>query len=142
MADIMLKALSASINDPTTAEYCMNTLATLVILVANEPPPQRYLIDPSGAVRVIWEPEPYERCVHTAFGQLRFYVRNDTHLSIHALETLRRVHALIPVTHQYAIKDIARELVLTVRGTVDTKADRMAIERAAQWIAAPQDTEA
>ncbi len=134
VADIMLKALSPAINDPTTAQYCINTLGDLVILVANEREPQRYLVDDSDMVRVIWEPEPYDLCVHTAFDQLRFYVRNDTKVATHALDTMRRVHALIPVEAQCVVQAIAREFQQTVRENTDTEDDQRAIDRAASWL--------
>ncbi len=133
VADIMLKAISAAINDPTTAEYCMNTLGDLIIMVANEPEPQRYLVDKADTVRVIWEPEPYDRCVHTAFDQLRFYVKNDTHLAIHALKTLRRVHALVPVSAQPVIESVASVFHRTASAHLDTDEDRRAFERASAW---------
>lgn len=134
VADIMLKSISAAINDPTTAEYCMNTLGDLVILVANEPEPQRYLADQTDTVRVIWEPEPFARCVHTAFDQLRFYVKNDTHLAIHALSTMRRVHALVPASARPVIESIASTFQQTVCEHLDTDEDRRTLDRAASWL--------
>ncbi len=134
VADIMLKALSPAINDPTTAQYCLNTLGDLVILVANEHQPQRYLTDRNGVVRVIWEPEPFEQCVHTAFDQLRFYVVNDLTLAVFTLRVFQRVTLLIPAGKRAVLLHIAGNFLATVQDTFTLEQDRHIIARAAAWM--------
>jgi uncharacterized membrane protein len=133
VADIMLKALSAAINDPTTAEYCMNVLGDMIVLIANEAETQRYLIDHEDRVRVFWQPEPFDRCVHTAFDQLRFYIGTDVPLMLYALDVMRRVAGSIPPHRAAVLTGIASALVAQVLSQVTIADDRTRIVAAAAW---------
>lgn len=134
VADIMLKALSAAINDPTTAIYCLNTLGNLVVLLAREGPPQRFLTDANDTVRVIWRPDPFDRCVRTAYGQLRFYALGDLVLVAYALDSLGRVVALVPANRRGALMDEATRLRDAAMHHIHADLDRRAVQQASAWL--------
>jgi uncharacterized membrane protein len=133
-ADIMLKAISPAINDPTTAEYCINTLGNLVILLGTESRPNHYLIDPDGTVRLIWKSEPFDQCVRTAFGQLRYYAVRDTSLVRYALVTFERVASLVPESRRSALVEQAVALRDAALVATEDVAERHSIEQACRWI--------
>ena len=135
VADIMLKALSPAINDPTTAEYSINWLCELVVLLASVNPDEFNIVsDDNGQARVVLATREFERSVRTAFGQLRFYVRNDTSLILYSLEVFRRTAALVGPRHQPVVLAIANEFVHSVIPSIADSKDRATLESASAWI--------
>ncbi len=135
VADIMLKAISPAINDPTTAEYCINTLGNLVLLLATEDEPRRYLADDDGTVRLLWKAEPFNRCVRTAFGQLRFYAVRDASLVCYVLNAFERVTLLVPEGRRPVLIEQAGVLRDAALAATPSAADRALINHGSAWIA-------
>jgi len=135
VADIMLKALSPAINDPTTAEYCINRLGELIVLLASGNPDEFNVVsDENGQPRVVLATREFERSVHTAFGQLRFHVGIDTSLMLYSLDIFRRTTALVGPRQQPVILAVADQFVNTVMPTITGSNDRVALESASRWI--------
>jgi uncharacterized membrane protein len=134
VADIMLKALSPAINDPTTATYCINRLGELTVMMASQPEEQRYLVDDADQVRVVWRAEPFARCVHTAFSQLRFYIVADVSLMRYTLEMLERTTRLVGPAHQAVLLAEARRLRESFLASLTEPADQEAVTTAGAWI--------
>ncbi|WP_121310480.1 DUF2254 domain-containing protein [Paraburkholderia sp. BL17N1] len=71
LVDIALKALSAAINDPTTAVLAIDQLHRLLRLVGKRSLHIEEMVDGSGRVRVIlWTPK-WEDFVHISFREIR-----------------------------------------------------------------------
>jgi uncharacterized membrane protein len=135
VADIMLKALSPAINDPTTAEYCINRLGELVVLLAGDRPEDFAVIrDENDVVRIIVSEREFERCVNTAFSQLRFYARSDTTVALYTLDVLNRTTELISPRQQNVLRRTARQFVQTVIAYQNDPYDRAELELASTWI--------
>ena len=140
VADIMLKALSPAVNDPTTAEYAFNRLCELIILLASTDQHPESIADENGSIRLIWESQSFERCVRTAFGQLRFYVHTDVHLMLYALDMLERSTRLVPPELRAPVLREAANLRTSGLESVHIPADRQAIIDASAWIGAESGT--
>jgi uncharacterized membrane protein len=134
VADILLKALSPAINDPTTAEYALNRLCDLIVLLASGEDGMLQFADDRGRVRVLWPPDQFDRCVQTAFGQLRFYIGRDVHLMVYSLDLLQRTTTLIQPAMRGPILEEAAKLRSVVLETVSDRKDHDRIRRAGAWI--------
>lgn len=134
VADILLKALSPAINDPTTAEYCMNRLCELLVLFASGPAPRPYLTGTDGVVRVFWQEEDFDRYVDTALGQVRFYIGHDVSLMLYVLGMLERTARLVGGHYEEAIVREARRLKKSIFETITDTNDRARLELASNWI--------
>ncbi len=75
--DIALRALSPAVNDPTTAESCIDILGALLLKVAEQTPISPYRCDENGQLRVIAYGPTFEAMVDSAFNQIRHYAAND-----------------------------------------------------------------
>jgi uncharacterized membrane protein len=71
LSDIALKALSPSINDPTTAENAMDSVTDTLVRVARQPDPPLLRLGPSGAPRLRAAAPSLDDLVKLAFDQVR-----------------------------------------------------------------------
>jgi uncharacterized membrane protein len=71
LVDIALKALSAAINDPTTAVLAIDQLHRLLRMVGKRSLHIEEIVDGSGRVRVIWRTPNWEDFVHISFREIR-----------------------------------------------------------------------
>jgi uncharacterized membrane protein len=90
LVDIALKALSPGVNDPTTAEHCLNHLADIVARLAGRPFPDPWRITPGGALLVLNRPD-FPEIVESAFAQIRRTAANDAHVTGHLLDRLAEI---------------------------------------------------
>ncbi|MCO5223771.1 MAG: DUF2254 domain-containing protein [Thermomicrobiales bacterium] len=134
VADILLKALSPAINDPTTAEYCMNRLCELLVLFASGPAPRPYLTGSDGEVRVFWLAEDFNRYVDTALGQVRFYIGHDVSLMLYVLDMLKRTAGLVGGHYEEAIIQESRRLTESIFETISDEEDLKMLRTASSWI--------
>ncbi|TCG06807.1 hypothetical protein BZM27_23890 [Paraburkholderia steynii] len=73
LVDIALKALSAAINDPTTAVLAIDQLHRLLRMVGKRSLHIEEILDRSGRVRVILRTPNWEDFVHISFREVRQY---------------------------------------------------------------------
>ncbi|MFL9934063.1 DUF2254 domain-containing protein [Paraburkholderia sp. RL18-103-BIB-C] len=73
LVDIALKALSAAINDPTTAVLAIDQLHRLLRVVGKRSLHVEEMVDRSGRVRVILRTPNWEDFVHISFREIRQY---------------------------------------------------------------------
>jgi uncharacterized membrane protein len=91
IVDVALKAISPAINDPSTANTCIDHLTRLLARIATRPDPRARLADASGTVHLVFRTTTFERVLDLALNQLRQYARGDMAV------TLRLVRALAEV---------------------------------------------
>lgn len=75
LADIALKALSPGINDPTTAENAMGSLADLLVCLAAEEPVSAIRVDGEGEPRLRAEAATLDSLAFLGFEQVRLAAR-------------------------------------------------------------------
>jgi uncharacterized membrane protein len=88
VADIALKALSAAINDPTTAVIAIDQLHRLLRSAGNRDLRTEEWRSPSGELRVIVRTPNWEDFVHLAFTEIRFCGAQN-------MQIVRRLRAMI-----------------------------------------------
>ncbi len=93
IVDIALKAISPAVNDPTTAENCIDYLGALLLHLARRRIPQLDLRDAGGQVRVYLAERSFHDLVRLAVDQIRHYGAGDHVIGIRLLDTLGRVAA-------------------------------------------------
>lgn len=71
LADIALRALSPSLNDPTTAENALGMLADTLVRFAEEPAVALLRVDGDGCVRFVARAPTLDELVRLAFEQVR-----------------------------------------------------------------------
>lgn len=139
VADIMLKALSQAINDPTTAEHSLNRICDLLILISNSTKPTSASQDSQGIARVAWKQISFEEYVHTALGQLRFYIGQDVSLILYTLGMLRTTAERVRPEHRPWIAAEARRLVETVTQNIHRQHDVELIAQGGSWSLAAEN---
>jgi uncharacterized membrane protein len=74
LADVALRALSPSLNDPTTAENAMGAVCDLLVRVLEQGEPERLRLDERGAPRLLALAPDLDDLVRLGFEQVRAMV--------------------------------------------------------------------
>ena len=88
LVDIAIKALSAAINDPTTAVLAIDQLHRLLRSAGRRNLRTDYVLDQSATLRVIFRTPDWADFVHLAFVEIRFYGASN-------IQIARRLRAMI-----------------------------------------------
>ncbi len=91
LVDIAVKALSPSINDPTTAEHALSCIGDTVVSIANRSFPRKLrIVERDGRDPVhLWMNRPsFEDVIDVAFSQIRRAGRDHVHVTLHVLKVL------------------------------------------------------
>lgn len=96
LADVALRGVSPSTNDPTTAANAMNSLADILVRIARQERPAAVRLDDRGVERLITRSPDLDHIVRLGFEQVR--VKASTHpvLCAHLLELLAKIDAAAP----------------------------------------------
>jgi uncharacterized membrane protein len=93
LVEIAVRALSPGINDPITANTCIDWLGVSLSQLANRKMPSSHRFDQQGRLRVICKPFTFEGMVDAAFNMIRQNSQSVAAVSIHLLETIATVAA-------------------------------------------------
>lgn len=95
LVEMATRALSAGINDPFTANTCVDWLGSAAVVLARrgEAPPTR--ADAEGIVRLVLAPVTFARYCDRTFGTLRPYVAADRTATLHLVQVFGRVAATL-----------------------------------------------
>lgn len=88
LVDIAIKALSAAINDPTTAVLAIDQLHRLLRRAGRRNLRTDYVLDQSATLRVIFRTPDWADFIHLAFVEIRFYGASN-------IQIARRLRAMI-----------------------------------------------
>ena len=88
LVDIAIKALSAAINDPTTAVLAIDQLHRLLRSAGRRNLRADSILGPAGKLRVILRTPDWDDFVHLAFAEIRFYGASN-------IQIARRLRAMI-----------------------------------------------
>lgn len=92
LVDVAVKALSPSINDPTTAEHALSCIGDAVTSLVSRPfpsPVREVTQGADGDPVVLWLHRPsFEDVVNIAFSQIRRAGRDHVHVTLHLLKVL------------------------------------------------------
>jgi uncharacterized membrane protein len=88
LVDIAIKALSAAINDPTTAVLAIDQLHRVLRSVGRRNLYPDSILGPTGRLRVIFRTPDWDDFIHLAFAEIRFYGASNVQIA-------RRLRAMI-----------------------------------------------
>lgn len=93
LVQVATRALSPGVNDPFTANTCVDWLANSLARMAERAEPASYRPGKSGTTRLIAPPVTYQGFLDHAVHQLMPYLVSDTNARAHAVGALERVVA-------------------------------------------------
>ncbi|MGH3476865.1 MAG: DUF2254 domain-containing protein [Nocardioidaceae bacterium] len=112
LADICLRALSASVNDPYTAIQALDHIAVLLAALAQHPLGNRHLRDANGDVRVLVRGRDLALYLDLACGQGRRYGAADPRVVEALLRALRTTSTFCRRDSDRAVVAVQVRLVL------------------------------
>jgi uncharacterized membrane protein len=131
LSDIAVRALSPSLNDPTTATLCVDRLGEILTLLGNRrfPPPTR--TDDLGKVRFITRPLSWERAVDVAFEKIRHHGARSPAVLIRMIEVLGRMARVIPPDRWPPLEGMIRDALANGERGLEAEADLARLRQAA-----------
>ncbi|MBE2269041.1 MAG: DUF2254 domain-containing protein [Anaerolinea sp.] len=91
LASIAVRALSPGINDPFTAQMCLDRLGEGLCKLGSRRLPSAYRFDHDGRLRVIASSITFETTLYRAFDEIRHYGGRDLKVTIHLLDVLATI---------------------------------------------------
>lgn len=128
ISDIAIKALSPSVNDPTTAMRCIDRLGELVADIGRRrhAPPARY---EQGEIRFAAKPVDYERVVGLAFDQIRHFGAGNPTIVRKLVDLLTQMMAVVPRERHPALQAQLEAVVADARRSIESPVELAAFER-------------
>lgn len=105
LADIAVKALSPSINDPTTAMRCIDRLGEILLALARRDPP-RVQRTKEGHVHFIGRYTRFEEALSLAYDQIHHFGVDNAVVMTRLVNMLVRLEALAPADRQPPIRQM------------------------------------
>ena len=91
LVEIAVRALSPGINDPITANTCIDWLGVILCQLANRKMPQPHRYDEQDRLRIISKTFTFEGMVDASFNMIRQNSETIAAVSIHLLEAIATV---------------------------------------------------
>lgn len=91
LVDVAIRALSPSVNDPTTAVHALSHISAVLCQIAQLPPQPAGILDDDGVLRLIVRPHRFEALLNLAVEQPRRYGVSDPDLVARLFLLLREV---------------------------------------------------
>lgn len=104
LVDIGVKALSPSVNDPTTAINAIDRLGQVLVEAGLRPDAPRAFTDTAGVVRLEVPMPGFDELTALAFDQLRFYGSGTPAVATHLARTLSVLIATLPAERHGALR--------------------------------------
>jgi len=115
LVDVAIKALSPSVNDPTTAMNCIDRLVQVLVAAGSEPDPPRVFADADREPRLEIPFPGFDELVDLSFAQVRHYGGTTPAVVVHLARALSQLCALPPVRRE-AVTRQARLLAEAAAG--------------------------
>ena len=103
LVDIAIKALSAAINDPTTAVLAIDQLHRLLRSAGGRNLRTESLLGPTGTLRVIFRTPNWDDFVHLAFAEIRLYGASNFQIARRLRAMIINLANTLPATRQPAL---------------------------------------
>lgn len=131
LMDIAVKAMSPSINDPTTATNAIHRLSEVLLELAWRANGDRVLRDDAGLVRVTARRPRLDDTVGLGFDQVRHYSADNPSVTIVMLRSLGELAALSPSHARSAFVEQLHAVIASARSRVKDGRDVERVESAA-----------
>lgn len=113
VSDIAVKALSPGINDPTTAQHCIDQLSELLLALARRHAPTKIRTE-DGRLHVVVKDLPFEVALDSSFSPIIHFGASNPAVRSRLLERLKTLSELVPEDRRKAVLDM-REVVVAIR---------------------------
>jgi uncharacterized membrane protein len=132
LLDIAARALSPSLNDPTTAIMAIDRLAELLVRIGTRrfPPVQRS--DDDGRVCFVARRHSYEELVTLAFDQIRHHGRTHYVILVRLAEVMGRIAAQLPPPRRAPLRHELDRVLRSAEDAVPDAEGRDAVRRAVE----------
>lgn len=132
ITDVVIRALSPGINDPTTAVHGLNSCSATLCKLARYRLGHRHLRDDDDALRVVIARPDWPDLLDLVCGQPQRYGANDPEVMGRLLSLLREVAwSVVLPAHRQAIVDQLERLRTTVAGQDFVDVDRHRLDELA-----------
>lgn len=131
IADITVRAMSAAINDPTTAMQGIDRLTELLAHLARRRVPAPPVRGRSGAPRFVPLGTTFDRALGLAFDQLRYSGSDNPAIMRKLVDALGRLRELVPPIHYAALDAHLEAVVRATRHEMPNPADQGAVRELA-----------
>ncbi len=124
LVEVAARALSPGVNDPFTAQECINQLQAGLMELANREPPQRYRYDKQANLRILIEPVTFSSLGNTVFSELRHYVKRDPMTAKHLLKAMKVLRSNLNSEEDIEfIRDQAEALYIACKNVLTDERD-------------------
>lgn len=131
ISDIAVRAMSAAINDPTTAMLCIDRLAELLNHLARRELPAPPVTDGDGVPRLVLLGTTFDRALGLAYDQLRYSASDNPAVMRKLVDTLGRLRELVPAIHHAALDAHVGAVLRATRHEMPNPADAGAVRELA-----------
>lgn len=130
LVEVAVRSLSPGINDPFTANNCIDRLRTALSRIADRQLPSRYRFEEEGGqLRVIANPVTFPGVLDAAFDQIRQYGRGAVSVTIRLLEAMGAIAGHVQrESDREALKRQA-EMIVQQAEAIPDEPDRQAVRR-------------
>lgn len=135
LVDVALKALSPSLNDPSTAVNCVHRLTEVLLEAGRRSDPATAHTDAGGTVRLFALQHDFADLVGLAFDQIRSFGGERLYVALALVESLRELQDDLPAARQGPIRSQV-ELVAKAAHAIELEEDHLAVGRAIQELQA------
>jgi uncharacterized membrane protein len=132
ISDIAVRAMSAAINDPTTAMLCVDRLAELLAYLALRELPAPPARDHRGVPRFVPLGTTFDRALGLAYDQLRYSASANPAVMRKLVDTIGRLRELVPPIHHAALDAHVGAVLRATRHEMPNPADAGAVRDLAQ----------
>jgi uncharacterized membrane protein len=120
LVEIAARALSTGVNDPYTANTCVDWLTAAAAQIARRRPPSPWRLDDNGDLRVIAPTGSLAIHLDRGFGRLRPYAARDANAATHFVSRLRSLTGALQSAEQAeAVANEVEKLFELANGQLD-----------------------
>jgi uncharacterized membrane protein len=130
LMDIAVKAMSPSVNDPTTALNAMDRLGEILLELAWRRRGDVVELSTDGRPLLLTRRASLEDCVGLAFDQIRHFAAGNPTVAIAMLRLLGRLAASSPPGDRATFIQHLHEVKATAESRITDEADRTRLEQA------------
>ncbi len=130
ISDIAVKALSPSINDPTTALHCLDRLSEILCALGGRPtgPDVREV---NGQVHFIGKRLGFDHAVSKSFAQIRHFGASNPTIAKKLLDVFDQLLEVVPPVYHPPLLEQREAILADSREAIESHVDRADLERVA-----------
>lgn len=132
LVDIAVKALSPSINDPTTAVLCVDRLTEALLAFARHESPGRVRRHDDGGGFLILPRTEFDHLTDIALDQIRHFGAGNPRFAMAVLDRLAALGEVLPRGHRQAVARHAAAVVRDATRRIEAGSDVRAVEAAGE----------